>query len=192
MSEQHNSPEWQRAGDEIPQPPKRHRSLASGDLADAMDLREFLTALGPVMRLPRKEGEGPEDPAPKGPARQSRLLVAALAVVILGAAWVLLSRWNPGEQAVPEAVLGTWTTSSTRYADRGFVITADSLYLRVGGGQTVAHPLDGARRGRGADSALVTLHYRAGGEILEMGLRLGPEHVTLANLPEVTWKREAR
>lgn len=193
MSDPNSVSGWQRAGDEIPQAPERHKALASGDLGEAMDLRDFLTALGPVMRLPDKQAESPDEPTPRSPARQSRLLLAAMAVAILGVAWALLSRWKPGEQAVPDALLGTWTTSSTRYADRGFVITADSLYLRIGSGQTVGYPIEGVRTGRGDHSAVMTLHYREGGEILEMGLKRGPqEGVSLVNLPEVIWVREVR
>jgi len=189
--------DWQRAGDEIIAPPAPHRSLASGDLANPMELDEFFEALGPVMRLAPKE----EEPKPVETRaevakrdRRPRALVAAAVLLLLGAAFQApLLRLLSRDISVPDEVLGTWSSSSPRYADRGFAITVDTLRLQLGPGRSKSYPITGVRRASATDSARFTITYRDGPSLLEMPLRVDEEaHLHLANLPAVSWQRDGR
>ncbi len=197
MMDDLNENGWQRAGDEITAPPAPHRSLASGDLANAMKLDEFFDGLGTVMRLSPKE----EEPKPvetraeieKRDRRPRALISAAVVLLLIAAFQAPLLRLLSKDSPVPDEVLGTWSSASPRYADRGFAITVDSLRLQLGPGKSATYPISGVRRAGSADSARFMISYRDGPSLLEMALRAdGEGRLRLANLPAVTWQRDGR
>ncbi len=192
-----NQNDWQRAGDELSAPPAPHKSLASGDLASAMELDQFFQALGTVMRLAPKE----EEPKPvearaevaKRERRPQALLVVAVLLLLAAAFQAPLLRLLSKDIPVPDEVLGSWSSASPRYADRGFAITVDTLRLQLGPGKSAAYPITGVRRAGTADSARFTISYRDGSSLLEMALRVDEEAgLRLANLPAVAWRRDGR
>jgi hypothetical protein len=171
-----------------------YRSLASGDLKNTWQLGEFFDALGSVMRLPPKAPRSAAAATPVVSARaahRSRFLIPA-AVALLAIAVLqrpLLHLLSP-DVPVPEGLLGSWITDAPRYADRGFVITSDSLRLQLGPQLSATYPITRVRRAGTADSARYTISYRQGDTEVEMGLSVDPElGLRVANLPSVTWRR---
>jgi hypothetical protein len=198
MTDRSDQTDWQRSGDELNAPtPPTHRSLASGDLDSAWELDEFFQALGPVMRLPPKEKE--PKPAerrakvPTGRRRPRVLILTAVTLLMVGAFQAPLVGLLTRDGPVPDEFLGTWETSSQRYAERGFTITSDSLRLHLGPRGVASYPITGVRAKRTADSVLYTFHYRDGSSTLEMGLRMDPDSaLRLGNLPAVLWRKVSR
>jgi len=188
----------QRAGDELNAPPSaNHRSLASGDLASTWALDEFFEALGPVMRLPPKQKE----PRPvekraevaKGGRRPGVLISAAVTLLVVAAFQAPLLRLLSRDIPVPDEFLGSWSSASPRYLDRGFAITGDTLRLQLGPGKIASYPITGVRRVGTPDSARFTIRYRDGSSAQEMGLRMDQGvGLRLVNLPTVVWRKEGR
>jgi hypothetical protein len=120
------------------------------------------------------------------------LLLAAVALGLAlgqGSLHRLLLQVGP----VPEQFLGSWSTNSHRYADRGFVISRDSLRLRLGAGASAVYPVEGVRQTQAVNGVTYTFLYRDGLSLLELSLQMNP-HATvhIANLPSVDWKRTSR
>jgi hypothetical protein len=194
--ERGESPGDQLPGDGPPSPAEPYRSLASGELSSSWELGEFFQALGPLMQLPPRgkgrKGVGPSALGPKSPPRRGILVAAVLllAAVMLQAPLLLMLNH---EEAVREEVLGAWRTRDPRYAERGFVITRDSLCLIQGAATSSSYPVTGMRSTRAADSVVYIIHYRDGGLPLELGLHVAPDSTVLvANLPGVVWRKEGR
>jgi hypothetical protein len=121
------------------------------------------------------------------------LISTAVVLLVVGAFQApllhLLSRNIP----VPDEVLGTWSSASPRYADRGFAITVDTLLLQLGPGKSASYPITEVRSVGSADSARFTIRYRDGSSLLEMGLRVDEDAgLRLANLPTVVWRKDGR
>jgi hypothetical protein len=60
---------------------------------------------------------------------------------------------------IPEEVLGTWTTTESRYADRAFEIRQDTLVIFVGDGDSTVHPIDDVEIEDLGGPLLLTVHY---------------------------------
>jgi hypothetical protein len=87
--------------------------------------------------------------------------------------------------------LGSWRTTAASYADRGFVISSDSLWLRLGPDVSIAYPVIGVREQRQGDAVLFTFLYGEDPSVLEMSLRMELDTtVYLAGLPSVRWAKE--
>jgi hypothetical protein len=189
--------DWQRAGDELSAGPVIHRPLASGELANTWALPDFFEALGPVMRLPPKEKE-PEPvkmraEVAKRDRRPRVLIFAAVLLLVMAAVQAPLLRLLSRNIPVPDEVLGTWSSASQRYADRGFAITVDTLLLQLGPGKSASYPITEVRRIGSTDSARFTIRYRDGSSLLEMELRVDEDAgLQLANLPTVIWRKDGR
>lgn len=133
------------------------------------------------------------DQALKRERRPRRPLLLAMAAVV--ALLLVLARehdWWPWtvEGTVPQVFHGTWATSAERYADRGFVITGDSLQLLTGPGRGLTYPIVGVRRDPERDATLFTFHYRDGGLDMSLRLHLEPDTtIHLVSLPLVAWTK---
>jgi hypothetical protein len=193
MSVNPSGSEAQGGSDESTEPQRSHPAAGGGELVHSRELLDFLATLGLMMRSSEKAAPARERPVP--PARRRSLLPVIAAAAVLLFALVRAPLWRSWSQhgSVPEQFLGSWATTAAPYADRGFVISRDSLWLRLGHGQSAAYPIVGVRRRWSVDSALYTLHYRDGASSLELGLRMERDTtVHIANLPTVVWKKESR
>jgi hypothetical protein len=151
--------------------------------------REFLETLAEAVQ-PRVS-----DTSAKPKSRSHRPLLLAMAAVLT--LLLVLARehdWRPWTEQgpVPAVFHGTWGTSSERYADRGFVITSDSLRLVTGPGRGFIYPIVGVIRPTGPDTTLFTLRYRDGGMDLTLQLYLEPDTtIHLVSLPMVAWTKQS-
>jgi hypothetical protein len=143
------------------QAPALHRAVTDGDLRDAMELDEFLTQLGVVLRLPPRRPTGSSLPVivtlkPRSWGI-SVLAVCALFLAVIGALRLLPPRTDP----LPDALIGVWETWEPEYAGRRFEIKPTSLVLQTGEG-IAAHrvfSIDNVRRGSGANTTWYTITY---------------------------------
>jgi hypothetical protein len=178
----------QRPGNEPPPPTPQPVPGAhpAGGIARSKEFREILAALEPPPAGAQVEV--------RSSAWRSRLLIiiAALGLVVLGLAQSPLLRLHPRDVPVPEEFLGSWATTSPRYLDRGFLITRDSLWLRLGPGESTAYPILGVRSSGPAVLKSYLFRYRDSSSTLELALRMHQDTtIHIANLPSVLWKKES-
>jgi hypothetical protein len=175
------------AADEPPQSRTPERPKMVGHLVHKREFVELVGQIDAVMRAS-------EEPLERKPvlSRAAKLVIVALLVLALAVGKDRLWAWWLNYGPIPEELVGTWVTSSERFEKRGFVITPDSLQLRLGEGRTVTYPIVGMRRGRGADRNLFTFDYRDESNLdLELGLYVKSDSmVHIANLPEIPWTKE--
>jgi hypothetical protein len=184
MNEQPDRSPSQPGADESSAPSQKPARSFSG-LVHSREFLETLAALG--------QPHLPDTPKPKSHPHRLWVLAIAAAVALL----LVLARehdWRPWMEhgAVPEVFHGTWATSSERYADRGFVITSDSLKLITGPGRGFTYPILGVTGHAGRDPTLFTVYYRDGGLDMTLGLYLEPDTtIHLVNLPLVAWTKQS-
>jgi hypothetical protein len=137
--------------------------------------------------------QGPSLPGTRSRPTPTRLPWLPLIAIVL----LLLTLWNsrlaPLEDVgpVPAEFLGSWRTTAASYADRGFVIASDSLWLHLGPDVSIAYPITGVREQRQGDAVLFTFLYGEDASVLEMSLRMELDTtVYLPSLPSVRWAKE--
>jgi hypothetical protein len=175
------------AADEPSKPQAADRPRPVGHLVHK---REFVELLGQIDSVMRSS----EEPLRRKPqlSRAAKLVIAAVLILALAVGKDRLLSWWLNYGPIPEELVGAWETRSDRFEGRGFVITMDSLQLRLGGGESVTYPIVGMRRGRGADRNLFTLDYRDEAAVdLELALYMKSDSVIhIANLPGIVWTKE--
>jgi hypothetical protein len=176
-------PTGDSAGSQRPAQP-----VAAGQLVHKREFVEFLGRIDQEMRLSAERVE-------RKPVlgRSAKLVIAAVLALMLALGKGTIWSWWSGYGPLPYELEGSWGTSSDRFQDRGFVITRDSLQLRLGAGQSATYPIAGVRRGRGVDRNLFTLHYRDGNLELQLGLWMKRDSIVyIPNLPGIAWTKESR
>jgi hypothetical protein len=186
------------ADDRPPQAERAGTTVKDGNLATSMHLKDFMSQLGVVMKLPDKEKPKPVKQiaatATPGTKPLTRLWLPVLAV--LGAAGFAGARLRPPPVfTLPAELTGTWVTPHPEFAGRRMIFTPTSL-LQVN--DTTADPvpwkvLHVATR-RYADTIQVQLVHEADGGTmrLEMAYTRGAfESINLKNPAAVAWYRIA-
>lgn len=85
-----------------------------------------------------------------------KLRRASLAFALLTA----LLGCTPGhEKTIPEDLLGVWTTSEAKYADRFFELTKDTVAFGTGGDTFDVYVVESVERTRDEDGLLYHIHY---------------------------------
>lgn len=180
--------------------PSRTTGITDGNLADAMELSEFMERLGMVMNLPRRN-EGapasarstpPRGSKPDGGGRRPAVLLVSLLLVVAAGYFVL--RPPAHADPLPEAAVGHWTTSDPKFANRGFDLTPTTVVFRTGPGPAdfTRHAVIGTTVRAQPGRRLVTLSYALDGGTMTFAFRIedGQEPtIRLVNLQEVTWSK---
>ena len=132
-------------------------------------------------------------PPPVSAGRFLSIPLIGLAFVTMALLILNLRETAPGKaiEAMPPDVLGQWTTTDARYADRGLTVTSDSVIFNVGPG--VPPRRGGLVSLRGWQEGLVNvvrIEYDAGEgpETMQL-LMVGPNSMRLRNPREVLWTR---
>jgi hypothetical protein len=188
--------------------PEYYRSVTDGDLSQPMELDEFLTGVGVVLRLPPKkeENEAPPPPAAAPAAaatprskRGRRSMVVGVcatlsALLIMGMG---VQKWDRGySDTMPPTLLGNWHTESPKYRNRGFTITEKTLQMQRGPNQSdwVTLPIKSVRVRPAQRGRTVELTYDENGAAQTMTLRLedldGLSVVSLMNQADILWRRK--
>ncbi|MGQ0649354.1 MAG: hypothetical protein ACT4P7_17515 [Gemmatimonadaceae bacterium] len=170
-------------------------TVKDGDLSVPMELNEFMTQLGVVMRLPtRSVATIPEPAAVTSSRRRTRpLLPIAAAVTVLVYAAMQL---RPAPSAiVPPEITGTWETTDPRYAGRHLVLSDRGVLHVVGSAPNGDVELVRAVATRRVfDTLAVVLTYGSStppGELAMAYVRQPREQLILRNPSGVAWSRTA-
>jgi len=177
------------------------RSLADGELKNAVSLRDFLHGLGPLLQLPRRKKAKPTSET-KGEARPAFAIAPPLrraALVLLGLAAVgagtarFLAAGSAGGSGLPPALQGRWVTSNPKYAGRAMQFRGDSVGIFTAPGVGQFYPVRQVKSRQQHDTTVVTLTYeQAAGKPTQLALRLVERRarLSLVNQPDLIWTRE--
>ena len=100
---------------------------------------------------------------------------------------------QPDADVIARELFGSWQTDAPEYAERGFVLTADSITLHQGGGIRVRYPIEGIRRDERNGYVDYTVTYR--GIVSPLDFRVqyrmedGAADLRFPNQQRVIWKR---
>lgn len=143
-------------------------------------------------------GLGPARPARSRPSLAARARSAAPAVVLAAAAAVAGAACggDEGPAAVPEEMVGYWTTSDPLYEDRAFELRREAVIFYTGTGlfDFTAHPVKEVEISRDpeVEGSLVSVRYTDGGMPYEFSFRFlpgDPDEIRFANRERVVWRR---
>ncbi len=178
-----------------------YSAVTDGDLTKPIGLTEFMNGLGLVLKLPRRRPTAPvpeetTEQTPKAP--RSRTLVISLTLAsIIALVFVVQLLIPDSSDPLPEALTGSWYSSSPRYANRGIEFHDGALYMKRGIGDTnlVRLPIQRVRVRPKNDRLEVQIGYVENGSELSLDLTLhdygGLAVVELRNMPDVLWRKAA-
>lgn len=179
------------------------RSMADGELRDAVELHSYLKDIGGLMRLPPKESErrsqasraSADSATVPAPARRLRHAVALIGIAAALVVVVFDSALRPtAETSLPAALQGVWRTDAAPYANRRLEITTSSLAFQVGD-STVAvtrHQVVRVRRSAAPAGTLFRVEYLQEGDLLAFSFvwRGAPQpEIRFANQKGLVWTR---
>jgi len=128
--------------------------------------------------------------------RGGRLFVIASALMVVLAALYLL-RPSLSDDGVPRELVGHWTTTNNRYADRGFSLSQSTLALFTSASDSTVYRIQSATREERAGDVLYTIRYEDQGGVLPFAVAYGPraqdgspEWIHFPHQPEIEWRRE--
>ncbi len=176
--------------------------IADGNLATPVRLRDYLTGVGVVFRLPKRNRKKEKAAEAKAEAdREARrlnlpigLIVRVVAAVGVGA--IALTAYQRFVRSIPlpAEVAGTWSTSDGRYAGRSFWLNQTSVAFQNGAVNTQfsVHPISRIQRNEVADTLFLTIDYEQEGQavVLSVAYQAQPvPQIRLVNQPGVRWFR---
>ena len=172
-------------------PPKQPRRPEGG-----ADLHDKLRDLVGEVVEQRKAEQARAESRPER-ARRRRLVVLSLVfgVLIVGVAApaVFAALFLKGE-TIPDELVGVWTTSASRYADRTFEITKTSLIFQTGEGDYTAHQISRVRKDSDEKGTLYTIDYLNLGEVYEFSFYYTQRRervIRFENQPEMDWGKKS-
>lgn len=177
-------------------PDSKRVCVTDGELADPVELREFLGQLALVMRLPPKKrgSAAATDMNRPAPGRRRAIGVALIgaALVVAGAlAWPDRIRHDP----LPPGAAGRWVTQEARYADRGFELGVGEIAFETGTGPqgAVRHPIRSTEVREDRARTIVTIKYLVDEEPMTFAFSFAPgasPTIRFKNQPEITWVKD--
>lgn len=117
------------------------------------------------------------------------LLAFALLTTMLGC--------TPGhEKTVPEDLLGVWTTSEPKYADRFFELAKDAIIFGTGGDDFDVYPVESVERTRDEEGLVYNIRYlNREGQPYTFSIYYDASHhgvIRLKHQKHFHWTREER
>ena len=172
--------------------------IADGNLATPVRLRDYLTGVGVVFRLPKRDRKKEKAEAEAQEAARFRIripvrqIVMVLAPVMVAAAAYYV--WDAFLSSVPlpETVSGTWTTRDGKYAGRNFWINQKAVAFQNGAkiDQFSIHPIKRIKTRTSADTLFLNVDYEEEGKpvTLLLSYRESPApELHLVNQPKIRW-----
>lgn len=175
--------------------------ISDGNLATPMRLRDYLTGVGVVFRLSKRdrkaerralmeEAAAIEAKKIKIPVRKILLVLAPVAIVAI--AWTLFEKLSG--VPLPQPVSGTWSTQDGKYKGRNFWINGESVAFQTGSSTSefTIHPIRKVKSREAADTIFVSVDYETEGELATLSLtyRDAPRpELRLVNQPAIRWTR---
>jgi len=177
-----------------PQGKSYHGSVADGNLAHSMELRDFLDRLGLIMRLPKKRKAKPEQAGAAAMAANlpwRKILIAGSVAAVIFTASQVMSGMQAPEVHVPPQFLGTWRTDNKHYATRGFRISETEVELSVGQrGQTKVRPIQSVTTSERHDTTYLTIQYLEDKQTVDWPIAMIPAAqptIRFVHQPEINW-----
>lgn len=181
--------------------PPRSSGITDGNLADTMELAEFMERLGMVFNLPgRRErplaavAAAPAKPASAPRARRVPAAFLLALLLLTAAAGYFVLRPSRGTDPLPPEAVGRWTTTDPQFADRGFDLTATTVTFHTGPGPAdfTRHAVLGTTVKPQQGRQIVTVAYALDGDAMTFAFRLeeGREpEIHLMNRQDVSWRK---
>ncbi len=111
-----------------------------------------------------------------------------LALLILGA--LSVPACGGSRDSVPAEIIGKWTTTEARYADRYVEITSTQITFGTGGTGRTRNAVKGVRQTPDSRGTRFSIEYEgAVGEIESFAFILDGDSLRLANQPGFAWSR---
>ena len=178
-----------------PGTPGYHGSVADGNLAHSMELRDFLDRLGLIMRLPKKRKPKPDEAGAAGAIQipwRKVLVVGGVAAIVVTASQVM-SGMQKTKVDVPDQFLGSWRTDNKKYATRGFRISETQIELSAGQrGLPKVRPIEAVTTREAHDTTYLTIQYLEDNRMVEWPIALIPAAqptIRFVHQPEIDWVR---
>ena len=179
-----------------PGTPGYQGSVADGNLAHSMELRDFLDRLGLIMRLPKKRKPKPEEAAAAAAARSlpwRRILIGAAAAAVIFTASQVMSGMQKTSVTVPGDFLGTWRTDNKKYETRGFRISATEIELNTGQkGLPKIRPIQSVDTRQSHDTTYLVIQYLEDNQPVEWQMAMAsgsPGTLRFPHQPDIVWTR---
>lgn len=178
-------------------PETPNTTIKDGNIATPMPLKDFMSQLGVVMKLPEKEKERTKPAAGASEERRSSgghtrlwLPVAGIAAT----AWFASAQLRPAPSAqLPDQLTGVWVTDDQRYAGKQLVLSRWAVQQSFG---TVSpgesqRLVSVASTTRGDTTAVTLVHEADGGTatLTFAHTRGAFESLILRNPSSVVWHR---
>jgi hypothetical protein len=180
----------------IRQEPARPVNLKDGDLANPVPLNDFMSELGTIMRLPKKEGPVAAPvavaaaPARHGWSARTMVLPAIAVLLAAGVAWGRVAG-TPALTDLPRELQGEWKTSHPKYRDRQLSFTADRVGLALQEGRAPQlYPISALTMRTRADTTVLSITYVEEGAPVDFRVSLvrgARPMLWLSNPPDVVW-----
>lgn len=173
--------------------------IADGNLQTPMRLRDYLSGVGVVFRLPRRNRKEEEREAAAEAERKKfrlRLPVRQIAMVLAPAALAIVGyyAWDAWLSTVPlpAEVNGTWSTNDGKYAGRNFWINQKAVAFQNGKSsqEFSIHPIKRIKTRQSGDSLYLSVDYTESDKPITLTL-VYTDHpmpeIRLANQPKIRW-----
>jgi len=172
-------------------PPGYHGSVADGNLAHSMELRDFLDRLGLIMRLPKKRKPKPEEAGAARSLPWKKVLIGAGAAAVIFTASQVMSGMQKTSVTVPGDFLGTWRTDNKKYATRGFRISETQIELNTGQkGLPKVRPIQSVDTRQSHDTTYLIIQYLEDNQPVEWQLAMAsgsPGTLRFPHQPDIIW-----
>lgn len=179
------------------QPTAYVTGITDGNLATPMRLRDYLSGVGVVFRLSKRDRKKEAKEAAKAEAAKRRInipvrkIALALAPLILGYLGYVAYDTFSG-QPLPVEVSGTWSTNDGKYKGRNFWINAEAVAFQ--NGKTTndfsIHPIKKVKSTQVADTLFLAIEYEQEGTAITLSIAYrdvpSPE-IRLVNQPAIRW-----
>ncbi|MFN0098270.1 MAG: hypothetical protein ACKVS7_06310 [Gemmatimonadaceae bacterium] len=135
-------------------------------MREAPEIREALTHVGELMRLPPKRPGAAEAAAAmlrkakefRLRAQNPKILLPTLAI-LSGIVFAMVKMWPQPELMVPSSLQREWVTSHPKYAGNRIAFTSTQVLITIGQGGTTSYPIDKITSQFRGDSTKVVLSY---------------------------------
>jgi len=179
------------------QEPPRPVNLNDGDLATPVPLNDFMSELGTIMQLPKKEGPVAAPvvvtttPARRGWSARAAVLPAIAILLAAGVAWGRVTR-TPPLTDLPKELQGEWRTRNPKYRDRLLSFTSDRVGIALKEGiAPQLHPISAVTMRTRADTTVLSITYVEEGAPVDFRVSLvrgAKPLLWLSNPPDVVWE----
>ncbi|MCC7001127.1 MAG: hypothetical protein IT357_03135 [Gemmatimonadaceae bacterium] len=151
---------------ETERPAPRASTAKKAEVKEAPEIREALTHVGELMRLPPKRPGAAEAAAAmlrkakelRIRAQNPKILLPTLAI-LTAIIFASVKMWPEPDLMVPSSLQREWVTSHPKYAGNRIAFTSTQVLITIGQGGTTSYPIDKITSQFRGDSTKVIVSY---------------------------------